>query len=224
MPEVPLEDVIVPISQGILYGTLAVPARASGVVVFAHGSGSSRFSPRNREVAGSLQHAGFGTLLFDLLTESEEVVDQRTREHRFNVPLLGERLMVVTDWLQDQAGTRDLNIGYFGASTGAAAALIAAAERPEVRAVVSRGGRPDLAGEALARVKAPTLLIVGELDTQVIQMNTDAKAHLQGTSELVIVPGATHLFEEPGAIEQVTHHAEAWFQQHLIGSEHLGSG
>jgi dienelactone hydrolase len=224
MPHVPLEDVIVPIPHGILYGTLAVPARATGLVVFAHGSGSSRFSPRNREVAVALQQAGFGTLLFDLLTESEDHVDQRTREHRFNVSLLGERLVIVTDWLRAQAGTRDLHPGYFGASTGAAAALIAAAERPDVRAIVSRGGRPDLAGESLDLVQAPTLLIVGELDTHVIQLNTAARKHLRGPSELVVIPRATHLFEEPGTMDEVTRHATGWFQRYLSGDRQAGSG
>lgn len=209
------QEVTIPIRSASLYGMLTLPPDAAGIIVFAHGSGSSRFSPRNHEVAAALQRAGFGTLLFDLLTESEEVVDRRTRQHRFDIPLLGERLIAATDWLGSQVATHDLDIGYFGASTGAAAALIAAAERPGVRAVVSRGGRPDLAGEALDRVQSPTLLIVGELDVQVIDMNSDAQRHLQGPSELLIVPGATHLFEEPGAMEQVTLHAEAWFRQYL---------
>ena len=216
------QDLTIPIRSASLYGLLALPPEATGIVVFAHGSGSSRFSPRNHEVAAALQEAGFGTLLFDLLTESEEAVDRRTRQHRFDIPLLGERLIAATDWLGNQAATRDLDIGYFGGSTGAAAALIAAAERPGVRAVVSRGGRPDLAGEALVRVQSPTLLIVGELDVQVIDMNTSASAKLGGPSELVIVPGATHLFEEPGTMEQVTHHAEGWFQRYLAGGERMG--
>ena len=212
------QEVTIPIRNASLYGMLALPPNATGIVVFAHGSGSSRFSPRNQEVASELQQAGFATLLFDLLTESEEVVDRRTREHRFDIPLLGQRLVAATDWLRNQAATRELAVGYFGASTGAAAALIAAAERPEVQAVISRGGRPDLAGEALDRVQSPTLLIVGELDVQVIDMNTSAQRHLQGPSELVIVPGATHLFEEPGTMEQVTQHAEAWFRRYLLGA------
>lgn len=210
------QEVTIPIRNASLYGMLALPPNATGIVVFAHGSGSSRFSPRNQEVASELQQAGFATLLFDLLTESEEVVDRRTRGHRFDIPLLGQRLIAATDWLRNQAGTRELAVGYFGASTGAAAALIAAAERPEVQAVISRGGRPDLAGEALDRVQSPTLLIVGELDVQVIDMNASAQRHLQGPSELVIVPGATHLFEEPGTMEQVTQHAEAWFRRYLV--------
>ena len=219
----PEQDITIPIRGASLYGMLAHPPDATSLVVFAHGSGSSRFSPRNHEVAAALRQAGFGTLLFDLLTEAEEAVDRRTRQHRFDIPLLGERLIAVTDWLGDQAATRKLKIGYFGASTGAASALSAAADRPEVRAVVSRGGRPDLAGEALGRARSPTLLIVGELDVQVIQMNTSAKAKLGGPSELVIVPGATHLFEEPGTMEQVTRHAESWFQHYLAGGEQMGA-
>jgi putative phosphoribosyl transferase len=214
----PEQDVTIPIRGASLHGMLALPLDATGVIVFAHGSGSSRFSPRNHEVAAALQQAGFGALLFDLLTESEEAVDRRTRQHRFDIPLLGERLVAATDWLSDQAATRKLNIGYFGASTGAAAAIIAAADRPEVRAVVSRGGRPDLASDALGRARSPTLLIVGELDTAVIEMNTNAKAKLGGSSELVIIPGATHLFEESGTMEQVTRHAEGWFQRHLTNA------
>lgn len=208
-------DITIPIPDGTLHGMLALPTDASGIVVFAHGSGSGRFSPRNRDVAGALNDAGFGTLLFDLLTESEEIVDRRTREHRFDIPMLGQRLVLVTDWLREQPGIRNLAIGYFGASTGAAAALIAAAERPDARAVVSRGGRPDLAGEALARVRTPTLLLVGERDEPVIGMNEDAQRQLAGESDLVIIPGATHLFEEPGTMEQVTRHATAWFRRHL---------
>jgi pimeloyl-ACP methyl ester carboxylesterase len=208
-------DISFPIPEGDLYGILTVPPDASGMVVFAHGSGSGRHSPRNQAVAATLKDAEFGTLLFDLLTEAEDAVDQRTREHRFNIPLLAERLIVATAWLGNRADTAGLPIGYFGASTGAAAALIAAARRPDTRAVVSRGGRPDLAGEALDEVRAPTLLIVGERDETVIGMNERARGHLQGTSELVIIPGATHLFEEPGAMEQVTRHAVDWFQRFL---------
>lgn len=215
MAQAPHQDVTIPAGKAQLYGILTLPASAQSIVVFAHGSGSSRFSPRNHEVADGLNQAGCGTLLFDLLTESEEVIDRRTRQHRFNIPLLGQRLIAVTDWLRDQGTTRSLNIGYFGASTGAAAALVAAAERPDVKAVVSRGGRPDLAGEALDRVTSPTLLLVGELDTPVIEMNQTARQHLHGVSELGIVPGATHLFEEPGTMDQVTQHAEAWFRRYL---------
>ncbi|HWV34016.1 MAG TPA: alpha/beta family hydrolase [Thermomicrobiales bacterium] len=208
-------DISIDVPNGQLYGTLAVPREATGIVVFAHGSGSSRFSPRNQDVADALQQAGFATLLFDLLTESEEVVDRRTRKHRFDIPLLGQRMVIVMDWLDRQPDAMSLPVGVFGASTGAAAALIAAAERPAIRAVVSRGGRPDLAGDALDRVKAPTLLIVGGLDTAVIEMNRSAQARLTGQSDLVIIPGATHLFEEPGTMEQVIDHAIAWFRRYL---------
>lgn len=208
-------DITIGTNAGNIHGTLAIPEGAAGIVVFAHGSGSSRLSPRNREVATALQDSGFATFLFDLLTAKEDAVDQRTREYRFNIPLLGTRLVTVTDWLHEQPETANLGIGYFGASTGAAAALIAASKRHDTKAVVSRGGRPDLAGEALGQVTAPTLLIVGENDAPVIEMNERAKAHLQGVSELVIVPGATHLFEEPGAMTQVTEHATGWFRSHL---------
>lgn len=208
-------DITISTNAGNIHGTLAIPEGATGIVVFAHGSGSSRLSPRNREVATALRDAGFATFLFDLLTAQEDTIDQRTREYRFNIPLLGARLVTVTDWLHENPETADLDIGYFGASTGAAAALIAASRRHDTRAVVSRGGRPDLAGEALGQVTAPTLLIVGGNDEPVIGMNESAKAHLKGVSELVIVPGATHLFEEPGAMEQVVEHATAWFRTHL---------
>ena len=210
-------DVTIPAGQAQLNGMLAVSPDATGIVVFAHGSGSSRLSPRNQEVAGSLQVAGLGTLLFDLLTEDEALVDARTREHRFDIPLLGGRLVAATDWLRHQEATGMLPIGYFGASTGAAAALVAAADRPDVvSAVVSRGGRPDLAGEALERVLAPTLLIVGGLDTPVIGMNQSAQERLRSETELVIVEGATHLFEEPGTMDEVTRHAEEWFRHYLV--------
>jgi pimeloyl-ACP methyl ester carboxylesterase len=219
MPVMPEADVIIPIGRAGLYGMLAVAPEARGIVVFAHGSGSSRFSPRNQEVAAALQDAGLGTLLFDLLTSNEAVVDERTREHRFNIPLLGERLVAATDWLRQQEEARALPIGYFGASTGAAAALVAAAARPnDVAAVVSRGGRPDLAGDALPRVAAPTLLIVGGFDTPVIAMNREAQARMRAETELVIVPGATHLFEEPGTMDQVTAHATRWFTRYLAGT------
>lgn len=211
------EDVVIPAAGAKLNGMLAVPDEAQGIVVFAHGSGSSRFSPRNQEVAKALQDAGFGTLLFDMLTEDEAVIDERTREHRFDIPLLGQRLVAAVDWLRQQESTHKLPIGLFGASTGAAAALVAAAERPdEVSTVVSRGGRPDLAGDALPRVAVPVLLIVGGLDTPVIDMNRAAQERLRSDSELTIVPGATHLFEEPGTMEQVTGLAERWFGQHLV--------
>ncbi len=215
MGQIPEREITISTSGGSIHGTLALPEGATGIVVFAHGSGSSRHSPRNREVAAALQDAGFATFLFDLLTAREDAIDQRTREYRFDIPLLGARLVTVTDWLRETPATADLAIGYFGASTGAAAALIAASKRADTRAVVSRGGRPDLAGEALDHVTSPTLLIVGGNDEPVIGTNERAKVHLQGLSELVIVPGATHLFEEPGAMEQVIAHATSWFLTYL---------
>lgn len=198
-----------------LSGDLAVPERARGLVAFAHGSGSSRLSPRNRYVAGVLQAGGLATLLFDLLTPEEEEIDLRTRHLRFDIQLLADRLVGTTDWLRAE-DVGELPLGYFGASTGAAAALIAAARRPErVRAVVSRGGRPDLAIPMLTRVTAPTLLVVGGLDDAVIQMNREALRHLAGRKKLAIVEGATHLFEEPGTLEQVAALARDWFVTHL---------
>ncbi|MBI3965280.1 MAG: dienelactone hydrolase family protein [Chloroflexi bacterium] len=200
----------------MLEGDLFVPEGASGLVLFAHGSGSSRHSPRNRYVARFLQQAGLATLLIDLLTLAEERVDLRTAQFRFDIELLGERLVGTTDWLVSQPATRDLRIGYFGASTGAAAALIAAAERPElIGAVVSRGGRPDLAGPVLPRVRAPTLLIVGGHDFPVIRMNEEAFGQLRTEKQLRIVPGATHLFEEPGTLEKAAELAHDWFRQYL---------
>jgi putative phosphoribosyl transferase len=199
-----------------LAGDLTVPADARGIVVFAHGSGSGRFSPRNRAVADALVRSGLATLLMDLLTHDEEVVDLRTRHLRFDVGLLARRVVATIDWLASEPNVKDLPVGCFGASTGAAAALIAAAERPEkVGAVVSRGGRPDLAGEALRRVRAPTLLIVGGNDPDVLRLNQQALALLAGKARLEIVPGATHLFEEPGALERVAVLARDWFLQHL---------
>jgi dienelactone hydrolase len=195
-----------------LEGTLTLPSGAGGVVAFAHGSGSSRFSPRNRFVAEVLHQAGVGTLLFDLLTEEES----RDRAHVFDIPLLAGRLLLGAEWLATDPATRDLPVGYFGASTGAAAALVAAAERPEhVGAVVSRGGRPDLAGSHLGRVRAPTLLIVGEEDREVLHLNRQAYAQLHCTKHLVVIPGATHLFEEPGTLEEAARHAAQWFRTHL---------
>jgi len=186
------------------------------VVLFAHGSGSSRHSPRNQYVARVLRQAGLGTLLIDLLTADEESVDQYTRHLRFDIELLALRLIGTTDWLRQHPLTDELPIGYFGASTGAGAALLAAADRPDVvRAVVSRGGRPDLAGPALLRVHAPTLLIVGGADAPVIDLNERALELLGGEKELRIVPGATHLFEEPGALEEVARLAADWFARHL---------
>ncbi len=206
-----------------LEGDLTVPEGARGVVLFAHGSGSSRFSPRNRFVARTLSEAGLATLLIDLLTQEEESVDVYTAHLRFDIGLLAQRLIGATDWLVRQPGTSHLPMGYFGASTGAAAALVAAAERPDVvRAIVSRGGRPDLAGSALPRVKAPTLLIVGGDDVQVIALNRQAMAQMRAETRLAIVPGATHLFEEPGALEQVAVLALDWFLRHLAAAAQEG--
>lgn len=199
-----------------LIGDLVVPADARGVILFAHGSGSSRFSSRNRFVAGVLQNAGFGTLLLDLLTTEEEQVDLRTRHLRFDIGLLAERLGYATEWLRNDVGTSALALGYFGASTGAAAALVAATNSSEpVRAIVSRGGRPDLAGAALTQVASPTLLIVGGDDEEVLELNRKALAELQCEKKLAVVPGATHLFEEPGTLETAAALASGWFQQHL---------
>ncbi len=199
-----------------LPGDLSVPDGATGLVVFAHGSGSSRFSPRNREVAQTLNRAGLATLLFDLLTAQENEIDERTRELRFDIGMLGRRLVQAVDWLGRQDRIRELPIGLFGASTGAAAALIAAAERPQVvRSVVSRGGRPDLAKDFLERVEAPTLLIVGGLDTAVIELNQGVSRHLASSHRLEIIPGATHLFEEPGKLDEVAALARDWFLRHL---------
>jgi len=200
----------------MLPGNLVMPEKASGIVVFAHGSGSSRFSPRNRAVAGFLNDGGLATLLFDLLTAEEHEVDMQSRALRFDIDRLSQRLVKTVDWLIHAEKTRGLHIGLFGASTGAAAALIAAAERPEhVAAVVSRGGRPDLAGDALAQVKAPTLLIVGGLDEAVIEMNQAATKQMQNNPELAIVPGATHLFEEPGKLDEVARLSRDWFQRFI---------
>jgi dienelactone hydrolase len=202
----------VPSGQVILEGDLVIPDHAPGVVLFAHGSGSGRHSPRNRSVARTLHEAGLITLLIDLLTAEEEEIDLVTRELRFDIPFLAGRLTGAIDWLGEQEATRRLPVGLFGASTGAAAALITAANRSDrVRAVVSRGGRPDLAAYALPRVTAPTLLIVGEHDDVVIDLNRQALDHLCGEKRLEIVPGAAHLFEEPGALEQVSALARDWF-------------
>jgi pimeloyl-ACP methyl ester carboxylesterase len=197
-------------------GDLRIPSAAEGIVVFAHGSGSGRHSPRNQFVADVLVSTGMATLLIDLLTEDEEIIDRRTAELRFDIPLLAERLGGVTDWLAGDPSTAGLSIGYFGASTGAAAALIAAADRPQlVRAIVSRGGRPDLAGPVLRRVGQPTLLIVGGEDDVVIHLNRQALQELGGIKQLVIIPGATHLFEESGALDQVAALASEWFRRYL---------
>ncbi len=202
----------IPIGRVQLEGELQATPDSRGIIVFAHGSGSSRLSPRNRQVAEYLRSSGdFGTLLFDLLTPEED----RDYERRFDISLLAERLVAVTDWLRQQHGEVAPAIGYFGASTGAAAALVAASRRDDIAAVVSRGGRPDLAGEALKGVKAPTLLIVGGADAQVIGLNEAAMSSMPGTVELAIVPHATHLFEEPGALEEVSRLARVWFERYL---------
>lgn len=203
-----------------LKGNLVIPNQARGVVLFAHGSGSSRFSPRNLYVAQTLQQSGLATLLIDLLTTAEEKIDRQTRQLRFDIGLLAERLVDSTKWLLQNPTTKNLKIGYFGASTGSAAALLAATDYPDaVGAIVSRGGRPDLVGSALSRVKAPTLLIVGEKDFPAIEMNRKAFSHLQGNREMVIIPGATHLFEEAGAIDEVARLASQWFNRYLSLSD-----
>jgi len=199
-----------------LEGNLAIPKKAKGIVIFAHGSGSSRNSPRNRFVAGVLQEAGLATLLFDLLTPKEESLDSISGHLRFDIDFLARRLIGAVDWTARNKDTQSLAIGCFGASTGAAAALVAAAERPQtVKAVVSRGGRPDLAASSLSRVQAPVLLIIGGLDTQVIELNRQAMERLTSFKELSIVPGATHLFEEQGTLPQVADLAAAWFVKYL---------
>ena len=199
-----------------LEGNLSLPQDAEAVVLFAHGSGSSRFSPRNNYVAKKLNEQGLGTFLMDLLTSEEDEIDQKTRKLRFDIALLAERLVGAIDWLSENEQTRHLPIGLFGASTGAAAALIAATQRPDtVYAVVSRGGRPDLADQALPDVQSPTLLIVGGQDPQVIELNEKAREVMQNTVKLYIVEGATHLFEEPGALDDVADQAGQWFREHL---------
>jgi putative phosphoribosyl transferase len=210
-------EVRIALDPFVLAGTLALPDAATGVVLFAHGSGSSRTSPRNRFVASELHRGRIGTLLMDLLTPDEEKVDDDSEEHRFDIDLLAGRLVSAIDWLGAQGGTRGLPVGLFGASTGAAAALIGAAERPnEVKAVVSRGGRVDLAGPSVASVAAPTLLIVGERDEMVVELNDLTLGSLPATEKsLQIVPGASHLFEEPGAMAQVAQLTATWFQRHL---------
>jgi dienelactone hydrolase len=206
--------------SSLIEGDLAIPERALGLVVFAHGSGSSRFSGRNRAVAQTLERGGFATLLLDLLTQEEEAIDVHTREYRFDVARLAERVVAAVDWARGTSGVSELPLACFGASTGAAAALIAAAARPDmVRAVISRGGRPDLAGDALPRVQAPTLLIVGGADDVVIDLNREAlQRMLAAHVKLEIVPGATHLFEEPGALEEVALLALAWCRRYSSGS------
>jgi pimeloyl-ACP methyl ester carboxylesterase len=214
-------EVQIPAGPAILDGNLTIPEIATALVLFVHGSGSSRHSPRNQYVARTLNNAGLATLLFDLLTPEEELIDARTAEHRFNIALLAERLVYATKLATEQKQKRELRIGYFGSSTGGGAALVAAAKLPDtVGAVVSRGGRPDLAGEALAKVRAPTLLIVGGEDDVVIELNERARSQMRCEVKLEIVPGATHLFQEPGALEQVAQLASDWFVAH-IGPERM---
>jgi len=211
-----LGEVEIDVGTGTIVGDLSVPEDAIGVIAFAHGSGSSRHSSRNQRVAATLRDDKLATLLIDLLTSEEEQVDLRTRELRFDIGLLATRVAASVDWLRQDERTHQLPVGLFGASTGAAAALVAAAQRPEtVTAIVSRGGRPDLAGEALSAVQAPTLLIVGGEDLTVIDLNRQAEAAMTADVEVVIVPGATHLFEEPGALERVAELAGDHFDRHL---------
>jgi dienelactone hydrolase len=211
-----MTEVQIPAGRAVLSGNLTIAENPMALVLFAHGSGSSRHSPRNQFVARTLNRAGLGTLLFDLLTPEEEALDIYTREHRFNIGLLAERLVHATKWARQQKETRDQRIGYFGSSTGGAAALVAAAELPQdVGAVVSRGGRPDLAGDALSKVQAPTLLIIGGNDDIVIELNEIARDQMRCEVKLEIIPGATHLFEEAGALEHVAKLASEWFSLHL---------
>ena len=211
-----MSEVQIRTGRAVLSGNLHIPGGAAALVLFAHGSGSSRHSPRNQFVARTLNGAGLATLLFDLLMHEEEAIDTQTRELRFNINLLAERLVYVTKWATQHPQTRDLRIGYFGSSTGGAAALVAAIDVPQdVGAVVSRGGRPDLAGEALAKVQAPTLLIVGGDDDIVIELNEQARDRMRCEVKLDIIPGATHLFEEPGALEKVATLASDWFVNHI---------
>ena len=213
-----MTEVQIPAGRAVLSGNLTIAENPMALVLFAHGSGSSRHSPRNQFVARTLNRAGLGTLLFDLLTPEEEALDIYTREHRFNIGLLAERLVHATKWARQQKETRDQRVGYFGSSTGGAAALVAAAELPQdVGAVVSRGGRPDLAGDALSKVQAPTLLIIGGNDDIVIELNEIARDQMRCEVKLEIIPGATHLFEEPGALEHVAKLASDWLSLHLGG-------
>lgn len=209
-------EVSIPLGKNTLNGFLTIPPDAKGLVLFAHGSGSTRFSPRNQLIARFLHDVNIGTLLFDLLTPPEEEQDNRTKALRFNIPFLAERLIGATDWIFAQPETHALPVGYFGASTGAAAALIAAAELgSRIGAVVSRGGRPDLAGQALGRVQAPTLLIVGGADYGVIELNQHSLDLMGCKKKIEIIPNATHLFEEPGALEEVGRMASLWFNEYL---------
>jgi len=209
-------DMKIPVGEVVVEGTLTLPPGAKSVVLFVHGSGSGRFSPRNQYVAKEFNKASIGTLLFDLLTQEEEEQDVVTAEYRFDIPLLAERLIGATEWLRNDSKTQRLPYGYFGASTGAAAALIAAAKLPkDVATVVSRGGRPDIAGDYLPKVAAPTLLLVGGLDVEVIELNKEAMAKMKAEKKLVIIPGATHLFEEPGTLEEVAKISTEWFLRYL---------
>lgn len=205
----------IPLGNLSLEGNLTIPSEAKGLILFAHGSGSSRKSPRNRFVAEVLQKATLATLLIDLLTLEEEAVDEIDAHLRFDIPLLAQRLAQITTWLKKEKQTKSLKIGYFGASTGAAAALIASTEHPDIFAIVSRGGRPDLAKNFLLKVNAPTLLIVGGHDEQVIELNQSALEKMHCEKKLTLVPKATHLFEEPGALEEVARLAQEWFKKHL---------
>ena len=211
-----MSEVQIHAGRAVLSGNLNIPKDANALVLFAHGSGSSRHSPRNQFVARTLNEAGLATLLFDLLTPEEEAIDMRTREHRFNIQLLAERLVHATKWAKQQEQTSNLRAGYFGSSTGGAAALVAAVDAPQdAGAVVSRGGRPDLADKALPKVRAPTLLIVGGNDDIVIELNQQARNRMRCESKLEIIPGATHLFEEPGALEKVAELASDWFVKQI---------
>lgn len=211
------EDIIIDLDEVTLMGNISIPEGARKLVIFAHGSGSSRFSPRNRYVAQALNLNGIATLLFDLLTPDEESIDVETRSYRFNIELLAKRLAAVTEWLIKEYDKYQFNIGYFGSSTGAAAALVASTltEGKNIKAIVSRGGRPDLAGDFLAQVTAATLLIVGELDTEVIELNEETLKYLSAEKAITIVPGATHLFEEPGTLDVVINLAKDWFLRYL---------
>ncbi len=210
------DEIQIPAGKATIIGNLTIPLKVKGIVLFAHGSGSGRFSPRNMKVAREINSAGIGTLLIDLLTEEEEAIDMYSAEFRFNIDLLAERLIYATEYLKKNHKTQNLKVGYFGASTGAAAALIAAAKHPNwVEAVVSRGGRPDLAGQYLSNVKAPTLLIVGGDDVEVLELNREAYSKLSSEKKLTVVPGATHLFEEPGKLEEVAKLAISWFSKFL---------
>ena len=213
--ETRLQDNVIAAGAAMLHGDLVVPDQAQALIMFAHGSGSSRFSPRNRLVAGRLNAAGFGTLLCDLLSAEEHVRDAITSEYRFDIPLLAQRLVDIIDWSERNERVRKLPLCLFGASTGSAAALIAAAERPQVvRAVVSRGGRSDLAGDRLEQVKAPTLLIVGGRDELVLELNEQSLSRMHALGRLVVIPGASHLFEEPGMLEEVARYAVDWFRRY----------